>query len=106
MGSFACLASSTTTKEDFFLKKLKKWQLKNQKPQRVGRLQSNEDVADLRDQPNLKVEEDQKVVFRKQRTQRLQRPQEKHASCLKSYEDHFVKETDLLAQSATYPKEE
>merc|ERR1712216_988366 len=28
------------------------------------------------------------------------------ASCLKSYEDHFVKETDLLAQSATYPKEE
>merc|ERR1711970_1555286 len=28
------------------------------------------------------------------------------SSCLKSYEDHFVKETDLLAQSATYPKEE
>merc|ERR1739838_283090 len=55
----------------------KKWQLKNQKPQRVGRLQSNEDVADLRDQPNLKVEEDQKVVLRKQRTQRLQRPQKK-----------------------------
>ena len=28
------------------------------------------------------------------------------SSCLKSYEDHFVKETDLLAESSTYPKEE
>merc|ERR1711970_1112383 len=28
------------------------------------------------------------------------------SSCLESYEDHFVKETDLLAESATYPKEE
>ena len=28
------------------------------------------------------------------------------SSCLKSYEDHFVAETDLLAESATYPKEE
>ena len=28
------------------------------------------------------------------------------ASCLKTYQDHFKAETDLLAQSATYPKEE
>merc|ERR1719222_777363 len=28
------------------------------------------------------------------------------ASCLKSYQDHFKAETDLLAKSATYPKEE
>merc|ERR1712216_819911 len=28
------------------------------------------------------------------------------ASCLKSYQDHFKAETDLLAKSTTYPKEE
>merc|ERR1712051_167836 len=82
MGTLASLAwhHQQQQKKIFSLEniqKLKKWQLKNQKPQRVGRLQSNEDVAGLRDQPNLKVEEGQKVVLQKQRTQRLQRPQEK-----------------------------